>query len=387
MPGTHALLSPSSAHRWINCPGSVRLAQMCPEPPETEYASEGTDAHVLADIALRLRFLKEGQVISDEDLQKMEQVKNSPHYSEEMAEDAGIWADYVEEAYREYGPDAILLTEQTLHYDEYVPDGYGRADAVIIADGAISVFDFKYGKGVAVEAENNPQMRLYALGAYLRYNCIYGIKTIRATIVQPRIDRIRSEEYTAEELIDWAETVAAPAAGKALEGDGEIVCGSWCQFCPAKPICRVHAEHQLELARLDFQVPELLTDDEIADVLSRAPEFKRWLTDVEEYALREALAGKSYTGWKVVEGRSVRKWADELEVAKRLIASGYDEALLYERKLNGITAMEKLVGKKKMAAELADLIVKPQGKPVLVPETDPREPLRSSAAEDFSTEI
>ena len=277
------------------------------------------------------------------------------------------------------------MIEQRFSLDKWVPDSFGSADAVIIAGNTIEVCDLKYGKGVKVDAVGNPQLRLYGLGAAELFGDLYDFDTVRVTIIQPRLDHVSTEEISLAELRDWAENWVAPAAKLAMSNTDEVHCGDWCQFCPAKAICRERAEANLELARHDFKKPALLTDEEIGEVLRQAEEVQKWVADVSAYALEQALAGKQYTGWKLVEGRSIRKYADEIKVADTLRAAGYDDAMLYERKLNGITNMEKLVGKKKLTELLGDLLVKPAGKPVLVPESDKREAIKTaeSAKSDF----
>ena len=237
-----------------------------------------------------------------------------------------------------------------------------------------------------VDAVGNPQLRLYGLGAAGLFGGIYDFDRVRMTIVQPRLDHISTEELPLDELLRWADERIRPAALEALSGSERTVCGDWCQWCPARATCRTRAEYCLELAREEFRQPPLLTVDEIGEVLRRAEAIKKWVGEIQDYALQQALAGEHYDGWKVVEGRSNRKYADEVRVAETLRGIGYDDAMLYERKLLGITAMEKLVGKKRMTEALGDLIVKPAGKPVLVPESDKREAITKVTAAEFEEE-
>lgn len=380
----HAKLSPSAAARWINCPGSVQLAALCPAPPSTPYADEGTLAHTLAE--LKLRDFDSETGLSGVLLDKWQEVHADPMYCGEMDEATDYYRDLVTERLIEAGPDAILLVEQRFSLEEWVPECFGTADAVIIGGDAIEVIDLKYGKGVKVSATGNPQTRLYGLGAAVMFAELYDLKTVRMTIVQPRLDHVSTEELSISELLDWALTTVKPAAAAALTGSAATACGDWCRFCPAKATCRTRAEKNLELARYEFQKPAFLTKDEIAEILGQLDEFQHWTADVSEYALSQALQGEKYDGWKLVEGRSVRKYADDLKVAAALQEAGYPEAVLYERKLLGISAMEKVVGKKKLAETLGDLIVKPAGKPVLVPITDKREAISTTEAarEDFA---
>ena len=379
----HARLSPSASHRWINCPGSVHLAEQCPPQGGSTYTAEGTEAHALAELKLR-KFNEEGT--SDSFDKQLDKARNEfEYYCGEMDEATDFYFDIVTEKLIEGGPDAELMIEQRFSLDKWVPDSFGSADAVIIAGNTIEVCDLKYGKGVKVDAVGNPQLRLYGLGAAELFGDLYDFDTVRVTIIQPRLDHVSTEEISLEDLKDWAENWVAPAAKLAMSNTDEVHCGDWCQFCPAKAICRERAEANLELARHDFKKPALLTDEEIGEVLRQADELQKWAADISSYALEQALAGKQYDGWKLVEGRSIRKYADEIKVADTLKAAGFDEALLYERKLNGITNMEKLVGKKKLAEILGDLLVKPAGKPVLVPESDKREAIKTaeSAKSDF----
>ena len=379
----HARLSPSASHRWINCPGSVHLAEQCPHQGGSTYTAEGTEAHALAELKLR-KFNEEGT--SDFFDKQLDKARNEfEYYCGEMDEATDFYFDIVTEKLIEGGPDAELMIEQRFSLDKWVPDSFGSADAVIIAGNTIEVCDLKYGKGVKVDAVGNPQLRLYGLGAAELFGDLYDFDTVRVTIIQPRLDHVSTEEISLEDLKDWAENWVAPAAKLAMSNTDEVHCGDWCQFCPAKAICRERAEANLELARHDFKKPALLTDEEIGEVLRQADELQKWAADISSYALEQALAGKQYDGWKLVEGRSIRKYADEIKVADTLKAAGFDEALLYERKLNGITNMEKLVGKKKLTEILGDLLVKPAGKPVLVPESDKREAIKTaeSAKSDF----
>ena len=374
----HARLSPSASHRWINCPGSVHLAEQCPPQTGSAYTAEGTEAHALAELKLR-KFNEEGTGdFFDKQLEKAR--SEFEYYCGEMDEATDFYLDIVTEKVLEGGPDAELMIEQRFSLDKWAPNSFGSADAVIIAGHTIEVCDLKYGKGVKVDAVGNPQLRLYGLGAAELFGDLYDFDTVRVTIIQPRLDHVSTEEISLEGLRTWAENEDAPKAQMAMNNSEVVQCGEWCQFCPAKAICRARAEANLELARHDFKKPALLTDEEIGEILRQAEEVQKWVADVSAYALEQALAGKQYDGWKLVEGRSIRKYADEIKVADTLKAAGYDEALLYERKLNGITNMEKLVGKKKLTELLGNLLVKPAGRPVLVPESDKREAINTTEA-------
>ena len=385
MPTKHARLSASSAFRWINCPGSVALSDQCPTPASSIYADEGTLAHAIGE--LKLRYVNDE--ISKRQLSaKMKPLLQNEHYCGEMEEATGYYADAVIEALEAAGEDAELMIEQQFSLSRWVPEGFGTSDAVVIGGGVIQVIDLKYGKGIKVDARNNPQLRLYGLGAANLFDSLYDFDTVRMTIIQPRLDHISTEELPLSELLAWAEDEVKPRAQMAMDGTDYTAVGDWCRFCPAKAVCRKRAEYNLSIAKDDFRKPPLLSDEEIGDVLRRADELQHWVKDVGDYALEQALAGKQYDGWKLVEGRSVRKYADDLKVAEALTAAGYDEAMLYERKLYGISAMEKIVGKKRLTETLGDLIMKPAGKPVLVPESDKREAINTAEAAkaDFTKE-
>lgn len=386
MPSKHAKLSASAAYRWMNCPGSIKASEGAPPEKPSEHAEEGTTAHALAELKLRNEL---GEIKGRQYERELNDIRKSEYYCGEMEEATDFYLETVWAEYAAAGPDAQLMIEQLLDLREYVPEGFGTSDAVIIADNNLTVIDLKYGKGIKVDAEGNPQLRLYALGALELFSDLYDLDTITTIIIQPRLDHISIEKLDINDLLDWGEEVIKPAAELAMSGKGSFASGDWCKWCPAKALCRKRAEDNLELAKYEFAEPALLSDDEIADVLLKADELTKWVGEVKDYALTAALAGAHFDGFKLVEGRSNRKYKDELEVAKKLTEEGFDEAMLYERKLLGITNMEKLVGKKRFAEVLKDLIIKPQGKPVLVPDDDPRDEINSAAkaADDFKEDI
>lgn len=371
MPNNHAALSASSSHRWLECPPSAKL---CAELPDTssEYAQEGTDAHALCEHKLKLLL----------GLKSSDPTENLNFYNEEMGRCANEYAEYVSEQVEKAKTvcnDPVVLIEQRLDFSKYVPDGFGTGDCVIVADGTLSVIDFKYGKGVEVLAENNPQMMLYALGALELFDGIYDIDTVSMAIFQPRRDNISEYTISKADLLRWANEFLAPTAQLAANGDGEFKAGEHCRFCKVRTTCRKLAEYNLSLARYDFEPPATLDNIEIAAVLAKADELISWVTDVKEYALRQALSGVTYDGFKVVEGRSNRKYTDENAVVNAVKAAGFDP---YEHNVLGITAMTALLGKKKFAELLGGLVEKPQGKPTLVPMSDKR-PAIHTANEDF----
>lgn len=387
MPDVHARLSASGAHRWMECPPSVKLEEGFPDK-ESEYAAEGTFAHSLAELILRYN---NGELTKRAFTTRLNKMKEDPMFSEGMLEYIRAYASQVWEAVQEAKrgcPDAVTLFEQRLDFSRFVPDGFGTGDVVIIADDSVQVIDLKYGKGVPVSAENNPQLRLYGAGAYLEYSDLYDIRRVKMTIIQPRLDSISTEELTAEELMDWAENVVKPRAEMAARGEGELKVGDHCRFCKAFAVCKAQKEYQLELAKYKFVDAELLDETEISDVLGRVDGLVKWAEAVKEYALDAAVNhGVRFDGWKLVEGRSNRKYSDEDKVAGVLEEKGI-EGIWKPRELLGITAMTTLLGRKKFDELLDGYVIKPQGKPTLVPADDKRPELNTveSAADKFDEE-
>lgn len=387
MPDRHALLGPSSASMWMNCTPSARLNEGI-EDKVSDYAREGTLAHRIGELLLRSRW-EDADI--DED---MTAIKTDPMYSGEMMEHMDAYAAFVEERMAEARTrcaDPCIFIEKPVTFDEYVPEGFGTSDALIISDGLLDVIDLKYGSGVPVSAENNPQMRLYALGCYLAFSWLYDITEIRMTIFQPRLDNISAAVIPLKELLDWAETELKPKAALAWEGKGDFhPSESTCRWCKAAAACRANRDHQLEIAREDFADPPLLSAEEIAEVLSRLPGLTAWAESVKAYAQESAVKyGKSFPGFRLVEGRSTRKYADPEAVAAVLRKVGFKIADIYKpRELLGLTAMEKLVGKKRFGELAGPYIIKPEGAPTLVPESDKRPPLHTAAkaAEEFNDE-
>ena len=372
----------------MTCPPSARLGESF-EDQGSEYAQEGTLAHRIGELLLRKRW--EGADITAD----LEAAQADPLYSGEMGECMEAYAAFVEERMAEAKTrcaDPRIFIEQTVKFDEYVPEGFGTSDVIIISDGLMDVVDLKYGKGVPVSAEGNPQMKLYALGCYLALSWAYDINTIRMNIFQPRLDSISTATITRAELLDWAENELKPRAALAWVGEGDFCPGEGtCRWCRASPVCRAHCDYQLELAKRDFADPPLLSPDEVAEVLARLPVLTAWAKSVEDYALDAAInQGISFPGYKVVEGRSNRKYSDTDGIAAALRKAGYKVADIYKpRELLGLTAMEKLVGKKKFGELAGQYIIKPEGAPALVPEADKRPPINTAAkaAEDFKEDI
>lgn len=371
----HAILSASSSERWLNCPPSARLCENY-EDKSSDYAAEGTDAHTLCEFRL-----KQALGIPTE-----EPVENLSWYNEEMEECAQGYATYVMElleAAKQTCTDPVVMIEQRVNFTRWVKEGFGTADCIVIADGVMNICDYKHGKGIEVSAVDNPQMRLYALGAMEIFDDIYDIEEIRMTIYQPRKANISVDNMAKDNLLRWADTELYEKAEMAYAGQGDFHCGAWCRFCKAKAECRERAEANLALARYDFEAPALLDDAEIADILKKVDALTAWATDVKEYALQQAISGKEWIGWKLVEGRSNRKYTSEVVVAATVEGAGYDP---YERKVMGVTAMQKMLGKSRFEELLASYIEKPHGRPTLVPETDKR-PAMNTAKNDFTEEF
>ncbi|CAB0673365.1 DUF2800 domain-containing protein [Corynebacterium diphtheriae bv. mitis] len=373
MPDQHALLSASGAHRWLNCTPSARLES--DESESTSAAAEqGTAAHALAEHKLR-RALKQRS-----------KRPVSTWVDDEMETLTDDYVAFVQErisiAQASCGDPQVLI-EQRLDFSHVVPGGFGTGDCVIIAEPTLQIIDLKYGQGVLVEAAHNPQLMLYALGALHVFGDLYDIETVSVTIYQPRRANVDTWETSVAELEQWAETEVKPKAELAAAGGGEFCPGSWCQFCRIAPTCRARAEANLALAKFEFAPPAELTNAEIADVLAKIPDLKSWAADVEAYALSKAVnQGVVFEGFKLVAGRSVRKYTSETDVAKAAEAAGYRD--IWDRKLITLTAMERLMGKPAFNEILGDLVTKPAGKPALVPASDKRLSLDLvSAATDF----
>lgn len=372
MANKHALLSASSSDRWIHCPPSARLSESY-EDKGSDYAAEGTDAHTLCEYKLKVAL----------GIKADDPTEGLSWYDQEMEDCAAGYAGYVPEqveAAKEHCTDPVVLIEQRVDFSRWVEQGFGTADCIIIADRTLQVVDFKYGLGVLVSAEENPQMMCYGLGALEIFDCLYEIDTVWMTIYQPRRDNLSTYELSKADLYRWADEVLKPAADLAFAGDGSFLCGEWCGFCKAKNACCARAAANLELAKYEFKPPPLLTDEDVEDILSKVDDLVAWASDIKEYALQQAFSGKVWSGFKLVEGRSNRKYVNEAAVAAAVEEAGFDP---YEQKLLGITAMQKLLGKSRFEEVLSGLIEKPQGKPTLVPESD-KHPAMNNAKSDFS---
>lgn len=373
-PKGHAILSASSSDRWLHCPPSARLCESY-DDKGSNYAAEGTDAHALCEFRLH-------QALG---MEATDPTENLKWFNEEMSDCATGYASYVleqVETAKQTCTDPVVLIEQRVDFSRWVESGFGTADCIIISDGTLQIIDYKHGLGVLVSAEENPQMQCYALGALELFDGIYDINSVRMTIYQPRRDNVSTYEISKDELYRWADEVLKPTADLAFAGDGNFLCGEWCGFCKAKHECRARADANMELARYDFKLPPLLTDEEVEEILVRADDLVTWAADIKEYALQQAISGKKWNGWKLVEGRSNRRYTNETVVAGVVTDAGFDP---YEHKVLGVTAMQKLLGKCRFDELLATYIEKPQGKPTLVPESDKR-PAMNTAKNDFMEE-
>ena len=372
----HAILSASGSHRWLNCTPSARL-ELEFENTTSEAAREGTAAHALCEHKLK-KFLK-----------KRSKRPVSDYNSDEMEECTDAYAEFVMEQYEEakkFCKDPVILIEQKLDFSCYVPEGFGTGDCIIISDDKLHIIDFKYGQGILVEAEHNPQMMLYALGALEIYDTLYDIKEVSMTIFQPRRENVSTWTIPIEDLKAWAAEELKPKAQMAYDGDGEYLPGEWCTFCKAAVKCRARAEEKMKLAKMEFKMPPLLTDAEIEEVLTVLPDLTKWANEITAYATEAAIHhGKEWNGFKVVEGRSNRKYRDEQLVAEAAKEHGYTD--IYRQSLIPMTEMQKLMGKSAFEDILGDLIYKPPGKPTLVPNTDKRPAINVTNAENEFNEI
>ncbi|KYG28205.1 DUF2800 domain-containing protein [Alkalihalobacillus trypoxylicola] len=372
----HAILSASGAHRWMNCTPSARL-ELEFDDKSGEAAAEGTAAHALSEHKLR----KALRMQSDKPV--------SQYDSDEMDKFTDEYVEFVLEIIEQVKQDCndpLVLIEQRLDFSTYVPDSFGTGDCLIIADGTLHIIDFKYGQGVLVSAEENPQMKLYSLGALELFDGIYDIGEVSMTIYQPRRENVSTSTVSKESLYQWADEILKPKAELAFTGDGNYCPGEWCQFCRAAVKCRARAEEKMKLAVFEFTLPPLLSDEEIAEILSSLGDLTNWANDIMAYAANAAINhGKEWPGFKVVTGRSNRKYTNEKAVAEAVKKAGYQD--IFRQSLITITQMEKLLGKKRFNEILGGLVKKPPGKPVLVPVSDKRSEITiGTAKNDFMEE-
>lgn len=369
MSRAHALLSPSAAHRWMNCTAAPLLEQGFPDTT-SEVAAEGTLAHEIGERKLR------GLPWDD--------LKTKDRYSPEMDAYTDEYVEAIDTARMAFSTEPYMAVECRFSLQPWIPDGFGTADCVLIGDDMIHVIDFKYGKGVPVYAEHNPQLMLYALGAVAKYSIVCGFHTIKIQIIQPRINNVDAWECSIDELTRFGKEVSRKAR-IAYDGSGVTMPGDWCQFCRARQQCRARADENVRLAFAAEKKPPLITNEEVGEYLEKGRFVSKWLSDLEDYALKECLAGREIPGWKAVEGRSNRKFDNLDQAFHDLQSRGISEAVLYERKPLSLSAIETMLGKKRFTEYVGSHIVKPPGKPTLVPATDKREPIRNqpSAADAF----
>ena len=375
---THAVLSASSSKRWLSCTPSARLEQTLPEPKRPsgafDFSQEGTMAHSLAEAKLRHLF---NQIGIEEYEREYDIIKNTPYYNEEFEAHVDNYVLYVRS---QIGEGDTPLFEQRVDFSDWVPDGFGTADVVILSKSAIRVIDLKFGKGIPVHAQDNPQLRLYALGAYSKFKEEYPeIKEVSYTIHQPRLDSISTDGTTISKLVDWANYFVKPKAKKAWSGAGEFLPGEWCGFCRAKAQCRARSDYNTELAKQDFKNPRLLSEEEVSEVLVKAQNLRTWVNDVEEFALARAVADNIVPpGFKLSTTKTHRKISDTALAATVLVEKGMAPEIIWESpKLKSIATLEKLGPKGQVAAWLGDLIQRPDGEPKLVK-------VKEDAKEDFA---
>lgn len=387
---SHALLSPSSASRWINCPPSALLNAEAGDR-DTVFTREGNLAHAVAELKARKHFIGMGPQKYGAALRKL---KADELWQDEMDGHTDAYLDALKDIAATFAEMPYVALEQRVDFSGYVPEGFGTADCIMIGGEVLHIVDFKYGKGVEVSAEDNPQLKLYAMGAIEQYMAFYDIFTVRMTIVQPRIKREPDTwELPARDLLRWAEDVVKPAAALAAAGEGEFAEGDWCRWCAVRGNCRKRAEAQLDLVRQDFRLPPLLTDDEVGRALTLGRRLKTWLSDLEEYALTACLNGSDVPGWKAVEGRAVRAWTDQDAAFKAAKLAGVPEEMLYKREPVSLAQLEKIMGKKEFAKVFtqprAMFVVTPPGKPTLVGADDKRKAItnKPEPEDDFGEEL
>ncbi|MBE3570187.1 MAG: DUF2800 domain-containing protein [Bacillales bacterium] len=380
---SHALLSASASHRWLVCTPSVRLEEQFPDTT-SEYAKEGTLAHEIAELKLRKYFT---EPMSQRTFNtRLNKFKKHELFQEEMLKHTDTYVDYLKGITLSLPSQPYVAIEKRVDYSAYAPEGFGTVDCAIIGGDTLYINDFKYGKGVPVSAVDNPQMKLYALGAYLEYSFLYPIKNVHLAIIQPRIDNISEFQLTIDELLAWGEKIK-PIAQKAYDGEGDFVPGEHCKFCRAKAQCRARADQYTALEDFKQMKPPLISNEEVGAILEKALHIEAWVKDLKEYALAESLKGNEIPGWKAVEGRSTRQFADLDKAFEYLKQNGVDEAMLYERVPLTVSKLEKQLGKKEFRSlvEEAGLIEKTPGKPTLVPISDKRQAITAtpSAESDF----
>lgn len=375
----HALLSASGAHRWMNCTPSAILETRFPDTT-SEAAKEGTLAHELAEAKV-MHYMHIDGFTKRKLTTRINKMKKNPLWQDEMNKYTDEYLDFIKAEALSYKVHPFVKVEEKIDLTAYVPDGFGTADCIIIAAGVLQVIDLKYGKGVPVSPERNEQLMLYALGAYAKYGFLFDIKSVKLSIVQPRIDNTSSWVITIESLLEFGETVKEKA-NVAIKGEGTHNPGDWCRFCRARRNCRARADENVKLAFATEKKPPLITNEEVGEYLRLGEDVAKWLSDLKDYALTECLAGKDVPGWKAVEGRSSREWTNMEEAFNAISEDGMDEAMLYERKPLSLAQVEKLMGKAHFNDVCMTYVVKKPGKPTLVTESDKREAITNKIPAD-----
>lgn len=377
----HALLSASSASRWLACTPSARLGEEIPDEP-SPYAAEGTLAHSICELKLN-------RLITDMTKRtfstRMNKLKKKDLYQEEMQGYTDEYIGYIENIVNNFPDKPYVAVEVKLDYSRYAPEGFGTGDCVILHGDTIHVIDFKYGKGIPVNAEGNPQLALYALGALQKYGLLFPLKKVTLHVVQPRLHNFSLWETTVEEITGWGEKYVSPRAELAFKGEGDFYSGEHCRFCKAAN-CRHRAcEYTGLFEEYQGKLPPLLTDEEVGEILTKAEQLVSWYNKLKKYALGTMLSGKEISGWKVVEGRSNRAFTDYDRVVSVMEAAGYKKEMLYQNAPLSLTELEKMLGKKDFKDICGSLVVKPPGAPTIAKESDKRPAYnpRTSAAEDF----
>lgn len=375
----HALLSASGAHRWMNCTPSAILETQFPDTT-SEAAKEGTLAHELAEAKV-MHYMHIDGFTKRKLTTRINKMKKNPLWQDEMDKYTDEYLDFIKTEALSYKVHPFVKVEEKIDLTAYVPDGFGTADCIIIAAGVLQVIDLKYGKGVPVSPERNEQLMLYALGAYAKYGFLFDIKSVKLSIVQPRIDNTSSWVITIESLLEFGEMVKEKA-NVAIKGEGAHNPGDWCRFCRARRNCRARADENVKLAFATEKKPPLITNEEVGEYLRLGEDVAKWLSDLKDYALTECLAGKDVPGWKAVEGRSSREWTDMEEAFNAISEDGMDEAMLYERKPLSLAQVEKLMGKAHFNDVCMMYVAKKPGKPTLVMESDKREAITNKITAD-----
>lgn len=377
------MLSPSSAARWIQCPPSAKINAEAGDR-DTVFTREGTLAHALAELKARKAFLtgigpKKYQAAHDK-------LTQDELWQDEMEDHTDRYLEVLKDLYADFPEPPHVAVEQRVDFSEWVPGGFGTADCVMVGGGVLHVIDFKYGKGVPVSAQGNPQMMLYALGALAAYDLIYDLDTVRMTIIQPRLSGDPDTWETGVGFLKaWAEEVVRPAAALAAKGEGEFAEGEWCRFCAIRATCRARAAAQTALEDFGFRLPPTLTDEEVGRALDLGKRLSKWLADLEEYALTACLGGREIPGFKAVAGRSVRAWTDQDAAFAAARENGVPDEMLWERKPVTLAGLEKIMGKRQFLDAMAPYVTAPPGKPTLVAETDKRPAItnRPTVEDDF----